>query len=192
MARTSMSSLITRLRGMTNAGTADYTIAGSAYWTDDQLQEVLDQHRRDLNRVVLDPEPEYAGGTAYYYDYYAPVGNLEAYNATDANVFQVEDMDGDAAGTADYTADYLRGVIRFDADQGGTSYYLRGRTYNVNAAAADVWRRKAAHVADRFDIATDNHRLSRSQMIQQYLAMAQNYDREAGIRTATFVRTDLN
>jgi len=44
-----MADLITELRGMAEAGTADYSIIGSAgttnYWDDGQLQNVLDVHR---------------------------------------------------------------------------------------------------------------------------------------------------
>ena len=152
----------------------------------------MDLSRLDLNRVPLAPEPEWEGGTAIYKDYYAPTGNLEEYTAADLSVFSVEDSDGDEAGTANYTVDYLRGVVRFNADQSGTAYYLRARSYNMNSAAADVWRDKAAHFAGRFDIATDNHNLKRSQLIKQALEMAKHYDMEAGIGTAKMVRDDLN
>jgi hypothetical protein len=190
-ARSGMANLLLELRGMTNAGTADYTLGSDTFWDDDHLQDKLDQCRQDLNRVPLVPIVEYNGGTAYYYDYYAPVGHLEAYDATDSSVFQVENSDGDAQGTALYTADYLRGVFRFAADQAGTAYYLRARSYDVNRAAALVWRAKAAHYAERFDVSTDNHRLTRSQLIAQCLEMAQQYDGAAGLQTGYMQRTDL-
>jgi hypothetical protein len=192
MARTGMANLILRLRGMTNAGTADYTVNSVNYWTDDHLQDRLDMFRLDLNRVPLTAETEYSGGTAQYFDYYAPTGDFEEYTADDSTIFQVEDGDGDAQGTSLWTADYLRGVVRFAADQGGTAYYLRARSYNLNRAAAAVWRMKAAHYAERFDVSTDNHRLSRSQLIKQCLDMAALYDNQSGIATVTMVRTDLN
>ena len=49
----------------------------------------------------------------------------------------VEDSDGDIIGTANWTADYARGLISFTADQAGTTYFVTGRTYDLNAAAAD-------------------------------------------------------
>ena len=52
-ARTGMANLIIRLRGMVQSGTADYTVAGSAYWTDDQLQDGLDKYRRDIVNVAI-------------------------------------------------------------------------------------------------------------------------------------------
>ena len=190
-AREGMTNLILRLRGMTAAGSADYSVGGVDYWTDDQLQDRLDMARQDLNRVPLVPSSEYQGGTALYYDYYAPVGNLEEYDTTNAAVFQVEDGDGDAAGTADYTADYLRGVIRFGSDQAGTAWYIRARTYNMNAAASMVWYDKAAHYAGQFDVKTDNHDLKRSQLLDQALKMAARYEVNSGIGSAKMVRSDL-
>ena len=45
-ARTGMADLITELRGFVEAGTADYSIVGSAgttnYWDDTQLQNILE------------------------------------------------------------------------------------------------------------------------------------------------------
>jgi hypothetical protein len=189
-AREGMTNLLLRLRSMTSAGTADYALAGVTYWTDNHLQDRLDNCRVDLNRVPLSYEAEYDGGTAIYKDYYAPVGNLEEASG-DAAVWSVEDGDGDEAGTANYTVDYIRGVVRFTADQGGTAYYLRARSYNLNRAAALVWRTKAAHYAERFDVSTDNHRLTRSQLIKQCLDMAKAYEIEAGPMVAKMVRSDL-
>ena len=42
-ARTGMSDIISTVRGMCNAGTADYTAGTAVYWTDDQLQGYLDR-----------------------------------------------------------------------------------------------------------------------------------------------------
>jgi hypothetical protein len=189
-ARTGMTNLITQLRALTSAGTADYTLGSETYWSDNHLQDRLDMARVDLNRVPLTPDPEYGGGTPYYHDYYAPVGYLEEADSGTA-VWSVEDSDGDEAGTANYTVDYLRGLIRFSADQSGTAYYLRARSYNLNRAAALVWRVKAAHYAERFDISTDNHSLSRSQLVKQCIDMARAYETQAGMIFSKMVRRDL-
>ncbi len=181
-ARAGMLTLITRLRGMTNAGTAD--------WSDEALQDVLDARRVDLNRAPLTPDPEYVSGTTLWHDYYAPLGNFEE-ASSGAQYWRVENTSGEAVGTADYTVDYAAGHIRFAADQGGTAYYLRARSYQMNLAAADVWRRKAAIYAERYDVQTDNHRLSRSQVIAHCLKMAAEYEAKAGIQSVQVVRGDL-
>ena len=48
-----MASLITELRGMANAGTADYTLGTATYWDGDQVQRVLDRNRMDVYREQL-------------------------------------------------------------------------------------------------------------------------------------------
>lgn len=190
-ARAGMADLILEVRRMANAGTADFTTGwGESLFSDDHLQAALDRTRRDLNRVALTPEPEYTGGTPLYLDYYAPVGDLEAYTGDEA-VFVVEDGSGNAAGTATYTADYRRGVVRFNADQGGTAYYLRARTYSLPLAAADIWRQKAAQHAERFAVSTDNHTLHREQLIAHCLKMAAQFEMQAGVQSVEMRRTDL-
>ncbi len=185
-----MANLIIRLRGMSNAGTADYTIAGETYWTDEKLQETLDRFRADLNRVPLRAEPEYSAGELVYHDYYAPVGDFEEVS-TGPIAWAVEDSVGNVIGTATYSPDYVRGMVRFTTDQAGTAYYLRARAFDLNRAAAQVWRLKAAHYAERYDVQSDNHRLTRSQLIKQCLEMAASYDSMAGAQSVRMQRDDL-
>jgi hypothetical protein len=56
-----MTELIATLRGLTNAGTADYTIGTVNFWSDDELQRVLDRHRRDFFHEDVVPAEEYSG-----------------------------------------------------------------------------------------------------------------------------------
>jgi hypothetical protein len=187
-----MVNLILRLRGMTETGSSDYTLGSVTYWTDNHLQDVLDLYRTDLERVPLRSAPEYVGGATVYYDYYTPEGseNFEE-SGTGVEAWAVRDGDGVLIATADYTVNYLNGHIRFDTDQAGQARYLRARFYDLSRAAAHVWRQKAAHVASKFDLSTDNHSLTRSQLIKHYLEMAGYYDRQAGPTHGTLVRSDL-
>lgn len=43
-------------------------------------------------------------------------------------------------------------------------------TYDLNAAAADIWEEKAGAVADEFDFAADGGNYSRSQKQEQYMS----------------------
>jgi hypothetical protein len=185
-----MTNLIRRLRGMTAAGTADYSVDGETWWADDHLQEVLDAYRIDLNRVPLFAQPEHDGGTPLYHDYYAPLGQLEE-AASGSAAFAVEDGDGDNVGTASYTPDYVRGLIRFSADQGGTAYYLRARAYNLAAAAAQVWREKMASTAAYYAASVDGQRLDREQWFDHCERMVRRYESEAGVQTVAVSRTDI-
>ena len=185
-----MSNLIRRLRGMTQAGTADYSVAGTNWWTDDQLQEVLDANRVDLNHVRVVESPEYEGGTLIYRTFYLGYENLEEVS-TGADAFDVEDGRGDTVGTALYTPDYIRGVVRFSNDYSGTALYIRGRSYNLNAAAAQVWREKAAWRADYVDFGSDGQRFSQSQWFNHCWRMAAGYDAAQGVTSAQLYRSDL-
>ena len=185
MARSTMADLITLLRGMCDAGTADYTVASTAHWSDDQLEDALERHRFDAFNEEMTAQDEYTGGSVIYKSYYHPRRNFEGGTA-----LKVLDVNGDAVSSSLYTADPLRGVIVFASNTAGASYYLSGACYDVESAAADVWRRKAAHYAQAYNISTDNQRLDRGQMIQAALQMAQIYDGQARPGNILIVRGD--
>jgi len=193
MARAGMATLITTLRGMCAVGTADYTSGGSTWWTDDQLQARLDASREDVYRAPLDVQTTYSGGTAVYYDYYlrhAPKWLETAESG--ATAWDVQNANGSSVGTANYTANYDAGHIRFTADQAGTAYYLTYRAYDLHASAAEVWEAKAASVADRFDVRTDATQLNRSQIYAMYMAAAKEHRRKVRGRAVAMTRGDMS
>lgn len=189
-ARTGQANLITRLRGMTQAGTAEYTIGATTWWTDDQLADVLALYATHYNRASLIPQPEYAGGTARYHDYYAPRGELEE-AASGTIYWSVEDSNGDEAGTANYSVDYVAGLVRFSADQGGTAYYLRGRAYNLSAAAAHIWREKAGWRAQYVTFDADDQRLNQSDWFKHCMRMVDYYTSAISLAEHRLRRSDL-
>jgi len=180
MARTGLATLRERLRGLADSGSADYTVGTTTYWADALLDDVLDRHRVDIWRDDLVAHETYiGGGSIAYYDYYSHYGNLEETTGGTA-VFIVQDAIGDKQGTATWSADYQRGRITFTADTEGSAMYLDGHSYDLNAAAADIWRSKSAHYALAYDIRTDNQQLSRSQMVLHCQKMADYYQGLAG------------
>jgi len=187
VARSGMLDLIADLRGLANAGSNDYTAGGQAHWTDKQLERVLDRYRRDAYREPLEARETYSGGTVEYKNYYIPAQNLESGTA----YFRLEDAAGNAVGTALYSTDYRSGQVTFSATTGGSAYYWTGRTYDLNRAAADVWRQKAAYHAAQFDFSTDNHSVKKSGVYKQCLAMAEFYEQRAATsQTVTLYRSD--
>ena len=68
--RPTMFELVRVLRGMTGAGTADYTVRNDPYWTDEQLQVVLDNYRTDIHMEPLSLINTYVGGGSVSYLYY--------------------------------------------------------------------------------------------------------------------------
>lgn len=193
-ARSGMTNLIAELRGMTEAGTAEYTVGSSTYWDDDQIQSILDIHRRDIIFEQLRIYPtQVSGGSLDYRDYRSTFGFYEATTGGTA-IFYLQDATGAVVGTANYTADYRRGQMVFNASQGGTVYYLTGRSYDLQAAASDIWRRKAAHYAPTaFNFSTDNHSIDREQVYKHCLEMANFFAGQSAtsITTVPFYRSDV-
>lgn len=189
--RDGMSNAVQELRRRCDAGTAEFMAGTVTYYSDDHLLATLDRHRSDLRRQHLRMEPTYSGGQVVYQDYYWERGDWIEEAASGAAAWVVEDSAGSAVGTAGYSVNYSAKHLRFSADTTGIAYLLSYRTYDLDRAAAEVWEDKAAHVADRFDVKTDNHDLKRSQLRQSYLAMAANFRRRAPVRSRERTRGDV-
>lgn len=185
MTRPTLADLYIELRSMTEAGTADYTLNGETYWDDATLHNVLDSYRKDIYHELLTPVEEVdSGGTAVWKNYYTGYENLEN-TSGGTSIFYVQDAVGDTVGTANYSTDYQRGVVAFVQNTGGSTYYFTGRSYDLNAAAADIWRRKASHTANAFSFSTDNHRVDRGKLHDQYIKMAEMYENRGGNSVTT-------
>ena len=174
-ARTTMANLIATLRGMCNAGTADYTVSSTAFWSDDQLQTALDRYAVQLRDEPLKSFKFNNAGTVTWLDYQSSHRFFETTDGGTAR-FVVKDSLGNVQGTAGWSADYERGMVSFTANQGGTAYYLTGIFFDVYAAAADVWYQKAAHASEQIDFSTDNHSIKRSHVANMAFKMARKYE----------------
>jgi hypothetical protein len=176
-ARTGMTTLIDTVRGMTLAGTADYTAGTLTFWDDTEIQRVLDRHKIDLRGHVLQSRPDNAGaGTVEYLEFLVGYSNLESGTPP---IFELEYTTGGSVGTALYSVDYARGIVTFAADTAGTAFQVNASAYDLNASAADIWTMKGAYYATSYDFSTDNHSFSRSQITKQCTTMAQMYNRLA-------------
>lgn len=189
--RTGMATLIGTVRGLANAGTAEWTVAGTSstisYWDDTEIQRVLDRHKVEYIHADLEPVQSYSGGSIVYLQYRANVADIES----GAGVFKVEDVDGTVTPSS---VDYSRGIVSFATDQAGTSYWWSGYAYDLNASAADIWRMKASHAAELVDWSTDGHNVKRSQAASACLSMAAYYQSRSyseGVGTAKITRDDL-
>ncbi|NMC35062.1 MAG: hypothetical protein GYA36_21785 [Veillonellaceae bacterium] len=181
--RDTMAELIADLRGLTDANVGDYTVGGVTFWSDQQLQDVLDGRCTAVRFIQMTPAPDYANGVFTYTDYILPAENMEGGTA-----LIIQDNTGGTVGG--WTFDRNRGVVTFATDQAGASRFVTGRSYNVNLAAADVWRKKASHYAAAYDVSTDNHSLKRSQLIQHCQAMAREFEARGGPASVTMERGD--
>ncbi len=187
MSRTGMAVMIDTVRGFCNAGTNDATVGTVVFWADDEVQRVLDRHRTYIVREELTPFEAYAGAsTLTYLEYRSAFGNLES----GTSVFKIEDATGAAIGTASYSCNYPEGIVTFTADQAGSARFMTTYTYDLYAAAADIWRVKLAHVSDGVDFSTDNMRVNRKQKFENAMNMVSFYERMAGSKVITLTRDD--
>lgn len=195
MARSGMSTLIEQVRGLTNAGTADYTEGTSNYWDADQIQVVLDRHRHDHWAVPLSPQLSYtAAGAVQYLDYPLPMTHLEETTGGTA-VFILATGSNVPIGTASYTADYTNGYVTFTSDQAGSAVMITCREYDLYGAVAEIWRMKSSQFVEQFDFSTDNTSVKLSQKMQQAEMMAQTFEKKSkwgGVTVGKLVRGDMN
>jgi len=174
MARSGMANLLTRTRRFIDD-------QGTAVWTDDELQDILDEHKTRIWRERLEMEKTLISASDYEYKvYHSRHSNFEEGGTA---YFHVEGSDGTQRGTADYTADYVRGNVTMTADQAGSALYLSGWSYDLNGAASDCWRERAGTKAGKFDAAMDGHNMRRSQWFDHCLKMSDHYAEQA--RTIT-------
>lgn len=174
-ARPTMSDLIAQVRRIAGVGTAEYTAADQTWWTDEQIETVLDSHRRDVVREPLRADQTLVGGgSVEWLTYRSRYGHLEGGTAA-----TIEDGLGDNRGTATYSLDAQRGVATFTSDQGGTALYLTASAYDVHGAAAEVLEAWSAAVSDHFDFTTDNQSFHRAQKAQALAARAAEQRRRA-------------
>jgi len=167
-ARSGLSTLIARWRDMV----AD---TGTVGFTDDEAQTILDSYRVDLYRHEMGAVAVNIGGTTNYLTHIVGYGDLETV-ASGTSFFQVWDVNGGTIGTADYTADYQRGILTFTANQAGSARYLDGRSFDLYGAAAHGWREWAGAKASLYRFSADGASYDRQQWWEHCMAMAAHYD----------------
>src|SRR5262249_40276 len=124
-ARAGMATLIGELRAACNAGTADYSLSGVPYWSDDQLQIELDRTQRVYQFLELEPMPDYVDGQTKFFQYGIPamLGTFFEEDASNSG-WCVKTSSGGSVASSDYAVNYQAGRITFSADQRGSIYFL--------------------------------------------------------------------
>lgn len=176
--RAGMVEVIAELRRMTDTSENDTTVNGVTYWTDEQLQTILDQRRQYVDNAPLLAVPEVLDSVTTWTRYHMPIvsGVWERDTA-----FQVVNASGEDAPA--HTIEYDAGVILFAATTDGRTYYVRGRVYNLNRAAAQVWLEKAGHRATLIRWKAGTHTLDEDLEYQHCLEMYTKYSSASGIGT---------
>jgi len=182
-ARSGMANLILTWRRMTDD-------TESAVWDDDQAQEIMDRHRADIWKEDLTPQPSLEDSETVYKTFLSNYENFEEV-ASGTTIWRVYDADGAMIGTADYTPDYIRGIITFSADQEGSTRYLDARSYDLDGAAADAWRERAAKVHSFYSFRAGENNMTRSDWFKHCTEMARYYARRSRPSVVTMFRGDV-
>ncbi len=196
--RIGMADLILQARSYAQCGSADWTTNGVTYWSDQQIQDVLDRYVDFVEDEPLVWKPEMVGGgTVEYHNAQTRWRYLE--QATSGSAYWgIKDGLGATEGTANYTPEYGNGRIRWSADKAGTSFYLTARSYDVHSAAADLWNQKQAYYASWYQFGGDGQTFHREQAYDHAVKMEAQYRAQVGqnrqrgaVSTGVFLRTDF-
>lgn len=190
-ARVGMANLINRLRALCNAGTADTTVAGTTFWSDDQLQDRLDETRIEWRSMALEAIPT-ADNPHQYFDYAFPavVGKYFEEAGTGSG-FAVRDASENVVTSSLYTVNYEARLVTFNANQNSASYSVDLRSYSLYEAAAGIWREKAAFTSNKVTWSSDNHKIDAGAQYDRCMQMAKEMQRKAGaIKSGRFFRDD--
>lgn len=195
--RAGMESIIQRLRHMGQAGMEDYTVVDMIYWSDDHVQDILDNSRKRVTSASLRAEPQYINGTDEYKRYVLDL-NPRAYmiegTAGGTAVFRVADSNGTAV--SGYTWNENDLSVTFTADTDGSAYYLSGYAYDLNKAARELWLMKASHAYTAVNFSADGHRFDREKIYDHCMQMVTFYERQGGgaatVSSGKMRRTDTH
>lgn len=174
-ARATMAELISELRVLIGDDAG-----ANAVFTDDQLQNFLDNWRTDIFAGRLIERPTVAaGGAMSYRDYYAG-GMWEG-----GELLQ----DGSFNTLTASSADRRRGHWQFSGGQ-APPVYITGALYDVYAAAADACQAWLAKIKLDFDFSADGGTFSRAQKVVHLEAQLARLRSMAQPVVAQMVRDD--
>lgn len=181
-----MQAILTELRSMTGAGTAQYESGGTTYWTNAQIEAKLAQRVSGLlvqYPVTLIPSLSSEGSLVFLNGTVHIAGTLDVETAG-----LVTFWGGQIPGTA---AIEPNGIITFTESQVASMPLLSGTVYDLYGAAADVLTDWASAVKLGYDLTTDGQKLSRSQRHEQLLEQADAYRKRSVIGTVQMRRGDV-
>jgi len=184
--RTTMQTLVDRIRNLTNVGASDYTVGATTYWDDDHLQTVLDRHQTFVIDHTLTWAPELRdGGTV---NYLTAVSGYRNWEKTDGGTarFVIRQTVGTIESSTNYTPDYENGRVTWSSTQGGTvTFMIVGYSYDIYAAAIDVLEQRLAYVDYWYDFEADNQTFTRSQVIANLNNLIAQYRLRVGDNVKT-------
>jgi hypothetical protein len=180
-----MTSLVSHLRQQSDAAPETDVFNGVTYWTDQQLQDVLDTNFYGWKQLPMEKLGLYDNVS------YTLTLTMPYWVESD---FKIYVSGSTTEETTTYTYNPFTHEITFDSDVSDRELIAFAKVYVMTEAIADVWNQKAQH---RFDFITSkagSHRFEADQVHQHCVDRA-NYWRNMRVRSfkrrsSRFVRYD--
>jgi hypothetical protein len=175
-----MAALILRVRTLIND---TLPVGNGQIFTDQTIQDVMDESRMDFKNVMLKPAPTFTTGIVQYLDYWADYGG----GWEDSTTFKqwlsssvTPSLSEPIAGHWQFSASTLPPV------------YISGAVMDCYRAAADLLERQSAQWLMSYNIVVDGQNLQRSQVADAMQKLARSYRMKQRPGTIQAIRTDLN
>lgn len=175
-----MTTLITRLRRLISDPSGSNQV-----FSDEDLQESLDNHRREARYArLMEVETISANGSVAYLTFAAGVPNWEDSPELVDSSFAVID-------SGDYTEDLLTGRWVF-ASAPNRPVMITGWYYDLYGAAVEVLEQWAAQMKLSFDVSADQQSFKRSQKFAIVQELADKYRQQMWVGSAPICQVDFH
>lgn len=176
--RSSMAALIARVRVLIND---TLPVNNGQIFTDQTIQDVMDESRQDYTSFVLEPRPTFSGSTIQWLDYYSELGGWEDdYVIKQYLINQVTPS----------LSEPISGHWQFSTTT-LPPLYITGKLYDVYRSAADLLERQAAQWVLRYSMSVDGQNLQRGQVATALQTLAHTYRRKQRAMSIQLKRTDI-
>jgi hypothetical protein len=174
--RTSMTALILSVRTLINDPPG-----GSETFTDQQIQDVMDEGRADYWNEPLKAKPTFSGSTISYLDYFHPLGGWEDDFVLKQylTVLVTPSVSEPIVGHWTFAASTLPPIM------------ITGKSHDRYRAAADLLERQSAQWMLSYGVSADGQTLNRQQVIDNIQKVIKLYRSKQRPHTITTVRSDL-
>ena len=187
-ARTSMSELITRCRRMIGDDGA------TSQFTDDQIQDVFDQHRSTFRYFPLCEIEDIAPyGTVSYKEFWAasPSDSLYQHWEGTAGGSTLIFVDGQYGTITPNVLNCLEGKFRFTTAPTYRPVYLTGYNYDIFGVCCQLLDEWAAHLKRCVDASEGNQKVFLSQQFAMVSAQSDKYRRMMRPKQVSMIRADI-
>lgn len=185
-ARTGLADIIAYVRLHADLEEDSITVNGVSYWTDDQIQLILDMFRKDVRGVLLMPLNERLAGVSTYLRYYIP-DEISNWLENSPEQLQVLDVLGNAPSIS-YTIDLDSRVVIFASNTLGKAYYLYAREYDVRPAIAEFWLTKIGLLTQLVDWKAGGQSINESQEYQHCMEQYKEWSGYKGIKSSRLAK----